>query len=589
MPCLALGAWVPLTLHDIAVQEAEHARFYETGASINTFLKAYCAALAATFESGSGAAVASLYAPRYRAPARAGWRWQPRAAEGVVARWALASDPHGDPGDREQAVAEIVGYLQGLDSMAHQACKIDLIEEAEHDRRVTMTVKLVLGGVDRDGQRVEDRSFHRWTVVREGDRAVAQGWRIVGESLVHGVRVAGDGASFAPVPAASLGIDYAHRRDPALDRTAPDSGLRFAMMGHASGGLAVADVDADGWPDLFFPDGVDSRLYRHRGLDEVGLPQFEDITTAAGLDGVGAAQSALFGDVDGDGDLDLFVARYLAPSKLFVNQGDTTFVDRSAAWGVDLAVPASSSTLLDFDRDGDLDLYLGVYGDAFAAIPRLPFYADNGEANHLFENVGDHFVDVTDRAGVGDSGWSLAVAAGDVDGDGWTDLAVANDFGKKTLYRNRGDGRFEDVTRAAGVLDFSGGMGLAFGDLDRDGDADLYTSNIKSNQRWYGEDMTLNHYLRNVVRTRWALLDAPDYARLYRLLDGRWSGLGKQIGEGNSLFQNRGDGTFEERHDSQTNQAGWSWGVVLADFDNDLDLDLYAANGWISDTPGTDL
>ena len=77
--------------------------------------------------------------------------------------------------------------------------------------------------------------------------------------------------------------------------------------------------------------------------------------------------------------------------------------------------------------------------------------------------------------------------------------------------------------------------------------------------------------------------------RISSLLGGRWSGLGKQVGEGNSLFHNRGDGTFEEQHASQTNQAGWSWGVLLADLDNDRDLDLYAANGWISARPGTDL
>jgi hypothetical protein len=119
--------------------------------------------------------------------------------------------------------------------------------------------------------------------------------------------------------------------------------------------------------------------------------------------------------------------------------------------------------------------------------------------------------------------------------------------------------------------------------------ADLYTSNIYSNQRWYGEDRTIRQYLRNVLRTRWAVADFWEFRDLYRLLGDRWVDLGHEVGEGNSVFHNDGDGGFTELKKSPASYAGWSWSVAFFDYDNDADLDLYAANGWISAAPDTDL
>jgi hypothetical protein len=359
---------------------------------------------------------------------------------------------------------------------------------------------------------------------------------------------------------------------------------------HAGAGLSAADYDGDGRPDLLLLDGVESRLYRNRGVADNGLPHFEDTTAAAGLEGIGEAHSALFADLDNDGHRDLFIARYLASNRLFRGRGDGSFEEASANSGLDDTLPATSATALDFDRDGLLDLYVAAYGNAFETFPRLPFFARNGAPNRLYRNLGNlRFEEVTTRSGTGDTGWSLAVTAGDVNDDGWPDLAVANDFGRKNLYRNEGDGTFTEIAREAGVLDFSGGMGVAFGDFDNDGLPDLYTSNINSNQRWFGEDRTAEQYLRNVLRSRWLWKDWEEFRALHGLIGSDWIHLGRQVGEGNSLFRNRGDGTFEELKESEANRAGWSWGVAFADLDGDTDLDLFAANGWISRTRGTDL
>ncbi|MEE8526208.1 MAG: VCBS repeat-containing protein, partial [Thermoanaerobaculia bacterium] len=528
-----------------------------------------------------------------------------------------------------EIAAEVEDYLGDLDAIDRTVCKIDLIEEVELERRVRLTVKLILDGVDHCGRFLQDRMFYRWHLVNEGDGAARPTvWRISSDELLEGVRVAGERRSFMALDPQLAGIDFHHRWDPKLDMKRYRSELKFGVIQHASGGISAADYDLDGRSDLLFLDGRRCRLYRNQGTTAAGAPSFADVTAAVGLEGLDQAHVGIFADFDNDGDRDLFVGRYLAPSRFYRNDGSDSgggprFTDVSAEMGIDVSLPVTSATLLDFDRDGFLDLYVGVNGNAFEALPRLPFFAQNGQPNRLFRNDGGRrFVDVTAATGTGDVGWSLAVAAGDVDGDGWPDLVVANDFGRKSLYRNRGGVVFAEIAKRAGVLDFSGGMGLAFGDYDDDGRVDLYTSNINSNQRWFGEDMTISQYIRNVLRSRWMIADLAEYIELYRLVGKDWVDLGTQIGEGNSLFRNAGPRTaglrnagprtaglrneelrkerppsapsfggvtFEEVKDSHADRAGWSWGVAFFDMDNDTDLDLYAANGWISNTPETDL
>ncbi|HKI86219.1 MAG TPA: VCBS repeat-containing protein, partial [Thermoanaerobaculia bacterium] len=222
--------------------------------------------------------------------------------------------------------------------------------------------------------------------------------------------------------------------------------------------------------------------------------------------------------------------------------------------------------------------------DPRTQVPATLFYARNGEGNTLLHNIGGlRFEDVTKRAGVRDGGLALGVAWADVDGDGYPDLYVANDFGRNTLFHNNGNGTFSDVTAKAGALDFGYGMSTSFGDVNGDGKLDLYVSNVHSGQRWYGQPSTLYRYLVTSFREGTFFEDLPIYREIYRLAGKDWSKYGHQVVKGNSLLINDGKGNFTDVSEATgTNPFGWYWTSLMFDFDNDGDLDLYAGDGWIS-------
>jgi len=584
---LVAGVGIAIALYVMGRRDAQHARFYNTGKSINSFLSEYSHALREAFQKRNADEVARLYSDSYFTPGRGRWETKQDKTEGDVSVFRLA--PYGGEDFRKSNLRdEIARYIGGITSIDDVKCKVDIIENVELERSAVLTVKFILDGTDQAGSVFQDRHFYRWYLSNEGGSEYD--WRIVKDELVEGIRVAGNGKGFTELDPVTIGIDFKHERDPKLNIKSPEVHLKFGVMEHGFGGVSAVDYNNDGLPDVFFSDGRRCRLYRNNGATAAGTVTFSDVTRETGLDGIDQANAGIFADVDNDGYEDLFIVRYLAPCKFFHNNGDGTFTDRSAAMGLDLVAPCMTGCFLDYDRDGFVDLYIGVYGNAFTDIPRLPFFAQNGGRNRLYRNNGGRgFIDVTVKSGTGDTGWTLAVAAGDYDNDGYPDIAVANDFGKKCLFHNNGDGTFTDMAQRAGVLDFSGGMGVAFGDFDDDGSLDLYTSNINSNQRWFGEDMTVRQYMNNVLRTKWSVLDAGQYWNVYKLLGPRWTEVGTMIGKGNSLFHNNGDGTFSEMKDSHTNRAGWGWGVAFFDMDNDTKLDIFAANGWISNTPNTDL
>lgn len=586
LAALAVAGWYYLRAKD-----ADFLAFREAGVGINRCLKMFGQAAADAVESHRVDGILDFYAPDFRSPERGSWDLAtPTEVNGIsIANLRKTNKP----GIDRQAVSDFwQHYIAGLTSVEHFECKINLAEEILPGKSARVTVKYILDATDQSKRVIQDRFFFRWWL-----RSIpgSPGWKIEREELledpeVSNVRTAGQANGFESIEPTSIGIDFVHQRDPNLDPDRPGVSLKFAVIQHSPGGVTAVDYDDDGWPDILFTSGKDLRLYRNLGTQPEGQCRFEDVTTKAGLSGVDRSTCALFADTDNDGHKDLFIARYGAPCRLFHNNGDGTFTDRSHEMGLDFVQPATAACFLDYDRDGFIDLYVAINGDAVHEVPRIPFFARNALPNRLYRNrKGEGFEDVTAKAGVGDTGWSLAVCAGDFDGDGWPDIAVANDFGRKGLYRNNRDGTFTERAKEAGTLNFSGGMGIAMGDLDGDGLPEIYASNIYSNQRWLGEEKALLQYARNTVRSKWLFRDFGEFRDLYQLTNHDWHSIGKSAGEGNALFHNNGDGTFRQMRESCTNRAGWGWGVALFDANNDGKLDIYAANGWITGKKKDDL
>ena len=349
------------------------------------------------------------------------------------------------------------------------------------------------------------------------------------------------------------------------------SGARY-MVETVVGGVVIFDYDGDGDPDLFFVDGgalpgyqgepPRSRLFRNDAT-AAGAPgerRFVDVTDASGIEVLHYGSGATAGDVDGDGDLDLYVTE-LGADQLFENRGDGTFADATADAGLGVEHWTSSATFFDADLDGDLDLYAAGYvdfrveghrpcRDAAAGIesychpeayPGLPdrFYVNDGDGT---------FTDATAAAGLeGPRLAGLGVVAGDLDGDRLPEIYVANDADPNLLFANRGVGadgvvRFEDVSLLSGTAygeggKSEGGMGVEMADVDGDGRPELFVTNFEI--------------------------------------------------ETNALYRNLGAGLFHDARFASGLASGsltsLAFGTVFGDFDHDGDPDLAIANGHILD------
>ncbi|MEO1082673.1 MAG: VCBS repeat-containing protein, partial [Acidobacteriota bacterium] len=294
----------------------------------------------------------------------------------------------------------------------------------------------------------------------------------------------------------AAGIAFEHR-------SAPEKKYILESM---SGGVAVLDVDLDGNLDLYFvnsltvetakqPETAPSALYLNQGDGT-----FKDVAKKAGVAYPGWGVGVCTADLNGDAAPEIYVTG-VGANKLYMNRGDGTFEEKAAALGAEVGGWSAGCGFADYDRDGDLDLFVTRYVEV--DLDNLPVFGEGktcqyrgiavqcgprglpGTTDVLLRNDGGRFTDVSKKAGVHDPDefFGLGIAWVDVDDDGWLDLYVANDSGPNYLYRNQGDGTFEELGFPLGVAvsedgGEQGGMGVAVGDYRNDGRMAIFVTNF---------------------------------------------------------------------------------------------------------------
>jgi tetratricopeptide (TPR) repeat protein len=408
----------------------------------------------------------------------------------------------------------------------------------------------------------------QWVLSFSGD-ALLRHWRWTNETHCRAAS-----PTYLDVTAAALGgnSSYSSQLQHGTDywRTVLDGACGIDIYGH--NGVSVADIDNDGFDDLYVcqPAGLPNRLYRNRGDGT-----FEDITESSGLGLLENTACALFADFDNDGRQDVIVVRAKGPV-FFANEGGGKFREKADAF--QFANPPqgtfTGASVADYDRDGWLDIYFCLYGYYQGTGPYRypsPYHdAENGPPNFMMRNNREGtFRDVTAECGLNKNNSRFSFCCGwcDYNGDGWPDLYVVNDFGRKNLYSNNGDGTFTDLAHDVGVEDVGAGMGVCWADYDNDGKQDLYVANM-----WTAAGE------RIAEQENFQAKSPADVRALYQ-----------KHAMGNSLFRNLGNSFADNTTNAGVGMGRWAWSSDCIDFDHDGFFDLYVVNGMVSGPSKTDL
>lgn len=376
------------------------------------------------------------------------------------------------------------------------------------------------------------------------------------------------GSLFASLPPDKTGVEFIN----ALIETEEFNIVEYLYF-YNGGGVSAGDINNDGLIDLYFSSNQGpNKLYLNKGE-----MVFEDITTQAGLSSEGPWKTGVsMADINGDGLLDIYVCRLgnwktvAGRNELYINNGDLTFTESAEEYGLDFQGFSTQAAFFDFDKDGDLDMYLlnhAVHTERSYGGAESRYYDDGFAGDRLYRNnleSGEKkFTGITREAGIFSSkiGYGLGIGISDINNDGWPDIYVSNDFNENDyLYINQKDGTFKEQISSGVNYSSRFSMGSDFSDFNNDGWIDFITM-----------DMLPRDEIIQKMST------GEDSEEVYQLKLG--FGFERQVSR-NSLQLNNSNGTFSEIGQySGVYATDWSWAALFGDFDNDGWKDLFVSNG----------
>jgi hypothetical protein len=344
------------------------------------------------------------------------------------------------------------------------------------------------------------------------------------------------------------------------------------------GGVSTGDFNNDGLTDLYFTANQSAnKLYLNKGDFK-----FEEVTEAAGVaDTEGWTTGTTVVDINNDGWLDIYVCKSgslrnpkTRENLLYINQDGTHFVNQAEEWGLNSPGFSIQAYFMDYDKDGDMDMYLVNHRPDFennaAVEPDFSAHANSPFTDQLYQNNGKAFVDVTQQAQVMNNAWGLSASIGDFNNDGWPDIYVCNDFlAPDFLYINNQKGGFqEQLSQTMGHISMNS-MGSDYGDINNDGYSDFMVAEMCP-----GDHIRSKKNMPSMSTANFNALVSSNHHYQYM---------------SNSLQLNGGNVTYSEIAQlSGVAKTDWSWAPLMADFDNDGFKDIFVTNGIIKDLSNSD-
>lgn len=376
-------------------------------------------------------------------------------------------------------------------------------------------------------------------------------------------------ALFHRIPASESGIDFRNviQEDPLTE----DNILSYPYFFHG-GGVAVGDINNDGLPDVFFTANQGpNKLYLN-----LGNMKFKDISESAGIGKKNWSTGVTMADVNNDGFLDIYVVQggnlnnpSTRPNLLFINNGNLSFTEKAAEYGLDDKGIGTQASFFDMDKDGDLDCYVMNESKYEGVILHTVFEDLKNHQNlvnasgKLYRNEGGRFTDITEQAGVLRYGYGLGLMTTDLNNDGWTDIYVANDYSVPDfMFINNKNGTFTDMTKQmTRQIEFYG-MGVDVNDINNDGLPDIGVVDMATDDHFMGKTLMASMDVKGF----WFYIDSLKYQYQYMF---------------NALQLNNGNNSFSNIANlAHVAKSEWSWASLFFDADNDGYKDYFISNGF---------